>query len=104
MSELSELGLQLLTAARAVDPDWEQPAEGTPVRSYVAQDPEDDELLAIGVEVGDVRYWVRLDDPAFEQSTTWKHVQQHGRSIWKIWGEGAWREIADAPPFAPSLN
>jgi hypothetical protein len=105
MPSPAELGLQLLAAAREIDPEWEDPPDG-PARSYVVEGEEDGALLAVGAQVVGVgvRYWCKVDDPMFGQSTTWKNVEQHGRSVWKIWGEGGWRFIAEAPPFAPELN
>jgi hypothetical protein len=58
MSELSDLGLHLLAAARETDPDWVEPEEDEPVRSLVVQPQDGDEVLAVGAQVGDgPRYW-----------------------------------------------
>jgi hypothetical protein len=104
MAKPSELGLQLLAAAQELDPDWEDPPEGTPVRSLVVQGLEDDEVLALSVEVGDVRYWARWNDPAFGQDTTWKQAQRQGCQRLEDLGRGRLARDRRRPAVRAPVN
>jgi len=100
---LSEIGLAVLAAAQERDPEWQEPDPDAPVRSLVVQGEEDGELLAVGASVGDgPRYWCKLQGDGRDQ--TWKQFERGGHSVWTLWSEHGWHEIADAPPFAPERN